>query len=270
MNTKKLGSALAAGMLSTALALAGCGGTASGPASADKTEEQTTESTATDKTEEQATESADAPIDVVVGGWQAYGETTPACTDEEKAIFDLATGELDGVDYEPIRVLGTQVVAGMNYAFLARGTTVTAEPVIQWYVLVAYQDLDGNVSLTSVQPIELAEPKVTDEAASDNIVGGWTINDSVGSSLESQTQLEPQEADEAFTTASDSYDGITLHPLTTLGTQLVSGTNYLVLCEGVPEGGANAQLYLATIYADLDGGAQITDVRGFNLLGYLE
>jgi hypothetical protein len=257
MNTKKLGSALAAGMLSAALVLAGCGGTASDPAAADKTEGQ-------------ATESVDASTDKLVGGWQAFGETTLACTDEEKAIFDKAVDGLDGVNYEPVRVLGTQVVAGTNYAFLARGTTVAAEPVTQWYVLVAYRDLDGNVSLTSVQPIELAEPKVTDEATSDNIAGGWAINDSVGSSLESQTQLEPQEADEAFTTASDSYDGITLHPLTTLGTQLVSGTNYLVLCEGVPEGGTNAQLYLATIYADLDGGAQITDMRGFNLLGYLE
>lgn len=257
MNTKKLGSALAAGMLSAALVLAGCGGAASDPAAADKADGQTSES-------------VDASTDKLVGGWQAFGETTLACTDEEKAIFDKAVDGLDGVNYEPVRVLGTQVVAGMNYAFLARGTTVTAEPVTQWYVLVAYRDLDGNVSLTSVQPIELAEPKVTDEAASDNIVGGWAIPDPADSSLESQIQLEPQGASVAFTKAMESYDGMTLNPVATLGTQLVSGTNYLVLCEGMPEGGSNIQLYLATVYADLDGGARIADVRGFDLLGYLE
>lgn len=257
MNTRKLGSALAAGILSAALVLSGCGGAVPDSAGADKTEEQ-------------ATETVDASTDKIVGGWQVFEETTSACTDEEKAVFDKAVDGLDGVDYEPIRVLGTQVVAGTNYAFLARGTTVTAEPVAQWYVLVAYQDLDGNVSLTSVQLVDLAEPKVADEAASDNIVGGWAITDSAGSASGSKAQLEPQEASEAFNKAAESYDGPTLHPLATLGTQLVSGANYLVLCDAVPEDGSNAQLYLATVYADLDGGAQITEVRGFDLLGYME
>ena len=245
-------------LLSASVALAGCGqapAASQGGAANETVENETVEN--------ETTENETAP-QKLVGGWQVFEDTTPACTDEEKAVFDEAVGTLDGVGYELVRVLGTQVVSGRNYAFLARGTTVTAEPVTTWYVVVAYQDLDGNVSLTSVQPIDLAEPKVTSETSSANIVGGWELLPP------SNAVLEPQEVGEAFGKAAESYADVTLYPIATLGSQVVSGTNYLVLCEGEPATEeARMQLYLGTLYVDLQGNAQLNDVRGFDLLSYI-
>ena len=245
---KRIASFMLAGVIAVSVALAGCGGAA--PA------------TSQSGTEKDA--SAAASTQRVVGGWQMFDGTTPAYTDEEKAAFDKAVGSVDGVSYELVRVLGTQVVSGVNYACLARGTTATAEPATSWYVLAVYRDLDGNASLTSAKPIDLANPLATDEASSANIVGGWEIRNPDNS------VLEPKEAADAFNKAAESYTDVTLSPIATLGSQVVSGTNYLVLCQGTPATeGARPQLYLATVYADLHGGAQITDVRGFDLLGYM-
>ena len=210
------------------------------------------------------TKPADKPTEQIVGGWTVYDGATPSITDEERGVFDQAVASLDGVRYEPVRVLATQVVSGTNYAFLARGTTTTAEPTTSWYVVVAYRDLSGNVSLTSAKPIDLGDLKTTTETASANMVGGWEVRDPANSAL------EPKEAADALNKAVESYADITLNPVATLGSQVVAGTNYLVLCSGTPAGGdARAQLYLATVYVNLQREATITDVCGLDLLAYV-
>ena len=235
--------------LTATLGFAGCGGQAQ-----NQTAIPTANETAIAETNPQ-----------VAGGWTAFTETTPAATKDERAIFDQATKGLVGVNYELARVLGTQVVAGTNYAFLARGTTVTAKPTTGWYILVAYQDLKGNVTLTSVKPIDLANPQTGDKVADGNLVGGWQIKNP------SNAILEPEEAGRAFFKAAEGYDGVNLSPIATLGTQVVAGTNYLVLCQGTPvTQNPTNQLYLATLYVDLQGNAQLTKVTGFDLTAYLD
>ena len=241
------------GTLLVTIALAGCGGAPAASSQADP-----------GPSTSQSSSSTEVPPEQIAGGWHTYDGTTPAYTDEEKAVFDKATEGVTGVGYELVRTLGTQVVSGTNYAFLARGTTVTAEPVTTWYVIVAYRDLSGNVSLSSAQPIDLANPKTTNKTTSANTVGGWEL------CPPSNTVLEPKEVGDAFGKASEGYAGVTLSPIATLGSQVVSGANYLVLCEGTPATqDAREQLYIATLYVDAQGVATITDVRGFDLLGYL-
>lgn len=237
---------IAGATLVASLGLAGCGGASS----------ITTSSTSQSQVEEQAEQRADS--------WTIYDDTTPAYTDDEKAIFDQAIGSLTSANYELVRVLGTQVVAGTNYAFLARGSIVTAEPSTSWYVVVAYQDLEGNVSLTSAQPVDLADLKTADKTTTSNIAGGWELRDPANS------VLEPEEAGDAFAKASESYADATLHPIATLGSQATNGQSFLVLCEGTPANqDARVQLYLATLHVDSQGNAQLTDVRGFDLLAYM-
>ncbi|MBR3225564.1 MAG: hypothetical protein IKF78_09590 [Atopobiaceae bacterium] len=241
------------GTLLVTIALAGCGGA---PAASSQVDSGSSIS--------QSSSSTEAPPEQLAGGWRTYDGATPAYTDEEKAVFDKATEGATGVGYELVRTLGTQVVSGTNYAFLARGTTVTAEPVTAWYVIVAYRDLSGNVSLSSAQPIDLANPKTTDKTASTNVVGAWEL------CPPSNAVLEPKEVGDAFSKASQGYAGVALSPIATLGSQVVSGANYLVLCEGTPAAqDAKEQLYLVTLYVDPQGTATISDVRGFDLLGYL-
>ena len=240
---KKFACITVAAALATTVALAGCG-----QATPPKAETKPAEN---------------KPTEQVVGGWTAYDGTTSSVADEERDIFDQAVATLEGVRYEPVRVLATQVVSGTNYAFLARGTS-TAEPTTSWYVVVAYRDLSGNVSCTSVKPIDLADPKTTNETTSANMVGGWEVRDPADS------VLEPKEAADAFNKASESYADIALSPVATLGSQVVAGANYLVLCSGTPSGSsARMQLYLATVYVNPQREATIADVHGFDLLAYV-
>ena len=81
------------------------------------------------------------------------------------------------------------------------------------------------------------------------ILGGWT--------LPGDTALT-DEARDAFDKAMDGLVGVNYTPLALLGTQLVSGTNYCLLCEAtVVYPGAQPYYALVYVYADLQGGAGI-------------
>lgn len=97
-----------------------------------------------------------------VGSWAAAENTE--ITPDELAVFDKATEGLMGVKYEPVLLLGTQVVAGTNYAFLCKGTVVYPDALPYWYILYVYQDVQGNVKVLDVENLELAVPSLTNAA----------------------------------------------------------------------------------------------------------
>ena len=144
-------------------------------------------------------------------------------------IFKKAIGAQAGMDYEPIAVLATQVVAGQNIAYLCKGTLETESPTTSWVIVVVYNDLQGEASITGVATIDLA-----------------------------------------FSKAAENYDGVEINPLALLGTQVVSGTNYLILGTGhaVVQNPVTS-LYVATVYEDLQGNCKFTDVSQFDLLAYV-
>ena len=61
-------------------------------------------------------ESANPNENEDVSLWEVYENSTPYLAEGEKEIFDKAQANLVGLAYEPIAVIGQQVVAGMNYA----------------------------------------------------------------------------------------------------------------------------------------------------------
>lgn len=91
----------------------------------------------------------------LMGGWQDAAELPNMLTDEENAVFEKALDGLVGVGYTPVATLARQVVAGTNYAFLALGTTVTAEPITHLYVINVYADLQGNATINNICGIDL-------------------------------------------------------------------------------------------------------------------
>lgn len=94
---------------------------------------------------------ADVPAEGLAGGWAEAEDGT--VTEEMRKLFDLAFEGFAGASYEPFALLGTQVVAGVNYRFLARQTLVTAQPKVAWGYLTLYQDLEGNVTFTDFTPL---------------------------------------------------------------------------------------------------------------------
>lgn len=251
MNTKSFVAYALAGALALA-PLAGCANQASDSSSEDA---QRTEQV----------EDADAQDQQLAGGWTANTDSSATLTEEEQEIFAKASETYDGVDLEPVAVLATQLVSGTNYAFLCKATTVTATPTTYWAVATVYNNLQGDATITNVEDIELADLETTDDAEdTSDLVGAWEIR-----ALDEGVTL-PGGAEEAFQKALQNYDGVSLKPIALLGTQVVAGTNYLVLCEGAPVvQNPTESLYVAQVYEDLEGNAQFSSVQTLDLLEYV-
>ena len=170
------------------------------------------------------------------GGW-SDGES-PVITDEQKAVFDKAMNSLVGVDYIPIAYLGSQVVAGRNHRFLCRARVVYPDAPETYVIVEIYEDLDGNANVTEITSFD------AETGISDALMGSWTA---------AESPAITEEVKAVFDKAAGKDDTYT--PVALAATQLVAGTNYCIACR-TQDGYA-----LVYIYADLESGAQITDVK---------
>ena len=86
------------------------------------------------------------------------------------------------------------------------------------------------------------------------MAGGWT-------NVLHEPQALPEEAQAAFSTATEQLAGAIYTPVALLSTQVVTGINYCILCQvtsAAPD--AVPAWALVYIYADLHGGARVTNV----------
>lgn len=86
----------------------------------------------------------------LAGGW-----SVAEAQEDGMAAFEKASEYLTGASYAPIRVLSSQVVAGMNYCILCQAQVVVpgAEP---YYTLAfVYEDLEGNAEFTQFKNLDI-------------------------------------------------------------------------------------------------------------------
>ena len=98
----------------------------------------------------------------LMGGWSATSETS--LTEEAQAAFEKAVEGLTGVDYEPVDLLATQVVAGTNYCFLCRGTVVYPGAQPAYFLMYVYEDLQGNAQILEIKDMEFGLSDAVEEA----------------------------------------------------------------------------------------------------------
>lgn len=82
--------------------------------------------------------------------------------------------------------------------------------------------------------------------------GAWVVADNTAATL-------PEEVQTAFDKAAE---GTGLVPVAYFGKQIVAGSNYAVLCK------EDTALKVAIIYADLDGNAELTYLKDFDISDY--
>ena len=200
----------------------------------------------------------------LVGGWEVAEVGRSEFEADEEEMFKKAMEVVLGETYEPVCVLATQLVSGTNYAFLARGTTVTETPVSNFFVVTIYKDLEGNASLKGISEINLSDIHTRADVDED-IVGGWEVRDSG-----KPGSLGSAEAQASFDNASEKLLGVGYNPIQMLATQLVAGTNYKALARGtVVAPDERPELYVMTWYEDLEGNSQFTDIQKFDLNYYI-
>jgi hypothetical protein len=181
----------------------------------------------------------------VAGGWTTAD--SPVISDEFKTVFEKATSELDGVNYEPVAYLASQVVAGTNHCVLCKATPVVPDAKTTYSIVIVYEDLEGNAKITDV-----FASKGNNETSNEDLVGGWT---------EPESPAMTEAATEAFSRLSEAN----YKPLALISTQVVSGINYRMLCEKVPATPDPESRYaIITVYEDIDGNTQITETIEFS------
>ncbi|MCQ2421332.1 MAG: hypothetical protein MJ118_09365, partial [Clostridia bacterium] len=162
--------------------------------------------------------------------------------------------------FTPVAYLGSQVVAGVNYAYLCKEVTVTAQPVTKLVVVVVYKDLQGEVSVTSVEDVNLAECTAESETEfrPANFAGGWTLN--------TEAAKLPEGAKAAFEKAMEGLLGVGYTPLACMGSQVVAGANYAILCTAkTVTAEPAAALAVVVVNAPVSGDAQILRICGFSI-----
>ena len=89
------------------------------------------------------------------GGWAANADDPTLIPEEALEAFNKATEELVGCDYEPIALLGSQVVAGTNYCLLCKCTVVTPDAPVSYVLMYIYSGVDGTNEVLDIQDITL-------------------------------------------------------------------------------------------------------------------
>ena len=204
----------------------------------------------------------------VSGGWEIDGITSQQSLPEDiQKVFEKATVSKSEYTLEPVAYIGTQVVAGSNHMILCRATT-SDEREGTYKVAIIYADLEGNAELTSLCDFSLEDYVEGEGAASrEQLSGGWNVPES------DITENIPEDVQKAYNkaTATIDWEWSDVTPLAYLGKQIVSGTNYALLCRGNYDSNETApDLMVITVYEDLDGNSEISNIHLIDINSFTE
>ena len=105
-------------------------------------------------------------------------------------------------------------------------------------------------------PEPTPEPTVT-PAPWEPLLGGWRATDS---------PEIPEDAREAFDKALEGLVGVRYTPVACLGTQVVAGTNFCILCQAQQVVPDPVPYYaLVYVYRDLQGGAELLGIEPLHM-----
>lgn len=204
----------------------------------------------------------------VLGGWTVPFYKEPDMNDGAYEVFEKAFAEWTGVGFNPFALLGTQVVAGTNYAFLCLATPVVADPNPYWAIVYINEDLEGNANILNI--VSLVPSLEGNEVAADipeaGIVGGWTMPEDK-SVKDNDNESFFDDTMDAAGLLGVKYEGEWL-----LGTQVVSGTNYAFLATATPitdNPDEQGQWKIVYIWQKADGTTEVTDIHDLVLGEYV-
>lgn len=209
------------------------------------------------------------PAGIIAGGFsnEVIGGYIPM---ESLYAWKDAFKNLDEIPPEPIALLGTQVVGGINHSFLCQ----EADGKLMVYTIFERRWLDKSEIISKTE-IDFNALEHTDSAApleNPQYTNAWTVNAEEYKSDEN-LQAFPERAAAAFKKASSSLpEDIVLMPQAYLGSQVVAGTNYRILCvskDADYEKTNNASIKVATVYEDLNGNAEFIYFADLKAADYL-
>lgn len=181
----------------------------------------------------------------IVGGYEFSGD--PTMTEDATAALNKALELLTGANYEPIALLGTQVVSGTNYMILCVITPVIPDAQGYYALVTVYKTLQGECVITRIDDsIALA--------AGDAIPGGW------------YREMAPASDEDKELVAKATKDllGAEYEAIYHLQDQVVAGKNHMILCRMTPvTQNPQSSAVILSIYQDLQNNVTLNEIFEF-------
>ena len=183
--------------------------------------------------------------ETIVGGWSVNtGSTALKKNPEAKKALTKALKKYKDAKIEPVAYLASQVVAGTNYCFICRTTDATEDARPEIKLVYVYADLSGNAEITGFQTV-----------IGKLLPGGYEANEGKFKLGNNKTVKK------ALKKAAKGLAGIDYEPVAYLGSQVVAGSNYMILVRVKDnDTEVKAGYYLVSVYADLNGNAEINEI----------
>ena len=99
----------------------------------------------------------------LLGAWYANMDHPTEIPQDVLDAFHVATETLEGCVYKPIALLGSQVVAGMNYCLLCEMTLVVPEAQPSYALVYFYDGVNGEKEILKVDEIRFCAYYTLDE-----------------------------------------------------------------------------------------------------------
>jgi hypothetical protein len=205
----------------------------------------------------------------VSGRWTLENSFMPLLTADRQAVFEKAISVLNDASYEPVFVIGDQVVAGRNSAYLCHRKTSGPEAEQSWVVVVVYEDLKGDAEVIAIngfnpEDVYTVDPKVEEYM----LVGGWSCP-----SDEINPQALSDEAYDAFRKATTNSDSsMYFEPIVLLASMRAEDTYYRLLCRGTYYGTEPpmSNIYMVDVCVNGNGKASIYSYKRVDVSAYVK
>ena len=193
--------------------------------------------------------------------WKVYETTSSLLSERQKKIFQKATSSYENRKFEPVAIISQQVVAGVNYAYLCQGRTLKENPIKTWDIVTVYEDLDGDVSLYSVNTIDLANIKILSEKPNEKGLAGIFKATAVDKGCDIDETIQPL-IKQALASSKREYTFVAV-----LGTQNDNGKNYKFFVQ--QDDTENVINCILTVNVTPDGKATLSENYLFDIDSYI-
>lgn len=181
----------------------------------------------------------------IAGGWKIAEDQTISTA--QKAVFDKAMEKLIGVKYDPVAYLASQIVSGTNHCFLAKATVVRPGATPRYVLVYIYENLSKECKVLNIE--DVAIPGARNGKAP---LGGFTYAENPAITPDIAAVMDK---------ASESKLGAAYEPVANIGSQVINGTNHVILCKVTPVApGAASKFAMVQVAETVDGKCTISEV----------
>ena len=169
--------------------------------------------------------------EVKVGAWDINPKQANSIDDNIKDVFSIAAKQLLGVKRELMLYLGSQVVNGVNHAFICRSTVVYPSALPYYEIIICNVSADNEISIVKLD-------KIIESSQSE--VGGIVCTSSDEAKINISNSKEANDLIKIFQNAVKDIKDIKYTQELYVANQVVKGVNYSFVAKALSNDGSSS------------------------------